>query len=156
MPIVDVQLVRATDLDLRADLAAMLADALGEVFGAEPRRVWVRLAVLAAQHYAENAATYPLAEMPVFVTVLHAVPPEGQTRAAEALVLPKLSPSAFHARVNWSTWNTHRRAMAASLSAASWYSNKDQQHSGDANLWSYTSMYAMRRQELHGYFQRRE
>lgn len=90
MPIVDVQLVRATDLDLRADLAAMLADALGEVFGAEPRRVWVRLAVLAAQHYAENAATYPLAEMPVFVTVLHAVPPEGQTRAAEALVIAQV------------------------------------------------------------------
>ena len=70
MPIVDVRIV--ADAAPPAGCASALADALGAVFDAAPGRVWVRLDVLPAARYAENSVTLSLAELPVFVTVLHA------------------------------------------------------------------------------------
>lgn len=84
MPIIDVQLVRASAEPVSADLAPALADALARVFGAEPGRVWVRLTTLPHTQYAENGGAYAFSELPVFVTVLHAEPPAGADRAAEA------------------------------------------------------------------------
>jgi phenylpyruvate tautomerase PptA (4-oxalocrotonate tautomerase family) len=84
MPIIDVQLVRATAEPVPADLAPALADVLAQVFGAGPGRAWVRLTTLPRTQYAENGGAYPFSELPVFVTVLHAEPPVGADRAAEA------------------------------------------------------------------------
>ncbi len=76
MPILDIDVVTRPEERLPPTLAADLADALGEVYGADPGRVWVRLHDLPAERYAENAARGE-AVFPVFVTVREAAPPEG-------------------------------------------------------------------------------
>lgn len=83
MPIVDVLIVEG-GASADACAASDLADALGRVFGAPPGRVWVRVARLPRADYAENGVAGVDAPVPVFVTVLHAQPPEGAARAAEA------------------------------------------------------------------------
>ena len=89
MPILDVEAVVAEGQKLDPLLAQRLADAAAAVFGSAPGRVWVRLHPLPAAHYAENggAAADADAERPVFVTVLHAHPPEGQARVSETALL---------------------------------------------------------------------
>ncbi|CAG0949424.1 hypothetical protein BURK2_00102 [Burkholderiales bacterium] len=84
MPIVDVEVVVSPPGLLPADLAERLADALGEVFGAEPGHVWLRLRVLPQARYAENATMVGGAELPVFVDLLLADPPSGDARARQA------------------------------------------------------------------------
>ncbi len=76
MPILDVEIVTRHGERLSATLAADLADALGEVFGAEPGRVWVRLRDLPAERYAENDSGEDR-PFPVFVTVHEGDPPTG-------------------------------------------------------------------------------
>lgn len=76
MPILDVEVVTRHGESLSPTLAADLADALGEVFGAEPGRVWVRLRDLPAGRYAENEAGEDR-PFPVFVTVHEGDPPTG-------------------------------------------------------------------------------
>ncbi|MBL8362519.1 MAG: hypothetical protein JNN18_18680 [Rubrivivax sp.] len=87
MPIVDVLVVHRGLDDESLPSAPALADALGNVFGAAPGHVWVRLAGLARERYAENGVAAGDTPAPVFVTVLHARPPEGAARAAEALAV---------------------------------------------------------------------
>lgn len=65
-------------------LAQTVADSLGQVFGAEPGRVWVRLERIDRGHYAENGCAVDDDELPVFVHVLHARLPVGEALAAEA------------------------------------------------------------------------
>ena len=77
MPIVDVEIVERTQSLARPELTQALADALGDVFGAEPGRVWVRVRTLSGADYAENRQAAP---KPVFVTVLQADPAEGAAR----------------------------------------------------------------------------
>lgn len=86
MPIVDVEIVKADDARGAGDARA-LADALGRVLATDPGRTWVRLRALPAIAYAENESEPGPAEWPVFVTVLHAHPPEGAARAAETLAI---------------------------------------------------------------------
>lgn len=74
MPIVDVEMVFRAGETMPDGLASTLADAIGEVFGAEPGKVWVRVRTLAESHYAENLSEAP---RPVFVTVLASAPPTG-------------------------------------------------------------------------------
>ena len=81
MPIVDIECVR--DAALPWPEAQPLADALGRVFASPPGRTWVRLRRLDALDYAENETPLGNAARPVFVTVLQAHPPEGDTLAAE-------------------------------------------------------------------------
>ena len=81
MPIIDIDVVTRPEERLPAALAADLADALGEVYGADPGRVWVRLHDLPAGRYAENAARGE-AVFPVFVTVREGAPPEGSVLEA--------------------------------------------------------------------------
>ncbi len=76
MPILDVEVVTRHGERLAPTLATDLADALGEVFGAEPGRVWVRLRDLPADRYAENEAGGDR-PFPVFVTVHEGDPPTG-------------------------------------------------------------------------------
>ena len=82
MPIVDVEIVAAAP---PAAGVAALADALGAALDCPPGRAWVRLRYLAADAYAENAMASPNApaELPIFVTVLHARPPTGAALDAE-------------------------------------------------------------------------
>lgn len=87
MPIFNIQLVANQQETCRADLAQVLADRLGDTLKADAGRVWVRFEILPADHYAENNVRLQAEELPVFVTVLHAHPPEGATRAQEVAAL---------------------------------------------------------------------
>lgn len=85
MPIVDIQLVCPHGTDVPPVPAQALADALGRVWGSPPGRTWVRVQQLSSASYAENGAPVDDAGLPVFVTVLHAHPPQGEALATEAL-----------------------------------------------------------------------
>jgi phenylpyruvate tautomerase PptA (4-oxalocrotonate tautomerase family) len=87
MPIIDVELVVGERATTRAGLAQRLADAAARVLDAPPGRVWVRLRELPAGNYAENAVDLAAADLPAFVTVLHAKPPTGPALAEEATAL---------------------------------------------------------------------
>lgn len=87
MPIVDVISVSGPDGGRCDGGAQAIADAIGRALGAEPGRVWVRLAVWPASDYAENDVVLADYEWPVFVTVLHASPPQGEARACEVATL---------------------------------------------------------------------
>ena len=75
MPIIDIELVQERPGPVEPTLAHRLADALGEVFEAQPGKIWVRLRELPYGAYAENHVAK--APKPVFVTVLASAPPEG-------------------------------------------------------------------------------
>jgi phenylpyruvate tautomerase PptA (4-oxalocrotonate tautomerase family) len=85
MPIVDIEMVCSTPEDFAAASAAQLASALGEVFKTPAGRTWVRLHLLQSSCYAENDAPLSPQELPVFVTVLHAHPPQNDARAKEVM-----------------------------------------------------------------------
>lgn len=87
MPIVDVELVVTPGPAAAGDPARALADALGRIFKTSPGRTWVKLRELPAEAYAENESAPAPGELPVFVTVLHARPPEGPARDAEVLAV---------------------------------------------------------------------
>ena len=83
MPIVDVELVYQSEVEVRAVSAQAIADALGKSFGDAPGGTWVRIRFLSSTAYAENDAVVSSSELPVFVTVLHAQPPTGPSLVAE-------------------------------------------------------------------------
>ena len=89
MPIVDVEIVGDGEPATGSPSAAALADTLGGIFGTAPGRTWVRLRGLPPSAYAENGIEVSSAGLPVFVTVLHACPPEGDARAAEVLAVTR-------------------------------------------------------------------
>ena len=70
MPILDVVMVVAPEGRVAAGLAQSLADAAGRALGSPAGQTWVRLHLLAAEHYAENESSLASTELPVFVTVL--------------------------------------------------------------------------------------
>ena len=78
MPIVDIETVGQAP----TNATQALADALGDLFGAETGTTWVRLRTLPRDHYAENDA--PNAPRATFVTVLHHTPPAGEERRSQA------------------------------------------------------------------------
>src|SRR6188768_528789 len=83
MPILDVEIVREPSNSLPPGLAQQLADAAGRVLHTPPGRTWVRVRTLDSAAYAENESRVDPQELPVFVTVLKAHPPEGTELAAE-------------------------------------------------------------------------
>ncbi len=87
MPIVDIEIVRESATESGEISARAIADALGQTLGSPPGRTWVRLHFLDSLAYAENAVAVSASELPVFVTVLHAHPPEGAARATEAMAV---------------------------------------------------------------------
>jgi phenylpyruvate tautomerase PptA (4-oxalocrotonate tautomerase family) len=88
MPIVDIEFVQADGLaPVGPSLTQTLADAAGRVLGTSPGRTWVRLRSLALTNYAENEAPVAADAAPVFVTVLHAHPPQGDALATEVAAL---------------------------------------------------------------------
>ena len=70
MPILDVCIVAPEGGHVRAGAAKTLANAVAEVFGADPGRVWVRVQALPQSLYAENGNDED--PSPVFVKVMHA------------------------------------------------------------------------------------
>lgn len=89
MPILDIEPVIDAHAPIDPTLAQRIADAAALVFGSAPGRVWVRLRPLPMAQYAENGAAVAGDEGPVFVSVLHAHPPEGAARAHEAAALTR-------------------------------------------------------------------
>jgi len=89
MPIVDVQLVCKQGTAALPVSAQALADSLGRAFGSAPGRTWVRVHILSSASYAENAAPLNEAELPAFVIVLQAHPPEGEALANEVLAVTR-------------------------------------------------------------------
>jgi len=88
MPILDIELVQADGAaPPEAAVTQALADSAGRALGSPPGRTWVRLRSLALSHYAENQAPVAAAAAPVFVTVVHARPPQGDALAAEVAAL---------------------------------------------------------------------
>ncbi|MBI3345769.1 MAG: hypothetical protein HY020_00985 [Burkholderiales bacterium] len=85
MPVIDVCWVGALAADADV-LSQRLADVVGDALGVAPGRVWVRLAQLPANHYAENGG-HLQGPLPLFVRVLHAHPPEGRALQAEITAL---------------------------------------------------------------------
>jgi phenylpyruvate tautomerase PptA (4-oxalocrotonate tautomerase family) len=83
MPIVDIQWV-VSDGKLPDGLTGRLADSLGDIFGAEPGRVWVRLSALPADCYAENGISPGQMPMPAFVRITHADPLPRESLASQA------------------------------------------------------------------------
>jgi hypothetical protein len=87
LPIVDVELVCGSVDFVNRALSRALADSLGSVFGGAPGSTWVRLRTLDAAAYAENESQLSAAELPAFVTVLHASPPEGEALRKELVAV---------------------------------------------------------------------
>ena len=87
MPIVDVELVCESEVEFNAVSPRAIADAVGRVFRSPPGRTWARLRFLNSAHYAENDAPVSTADLPVFVTVMHAHSPAEAALAAEVLAL---------------------------------------------------------------------
>jgi phenylpyruvate tautomerase PptA (4-oxalocrotonate tautomerase family) len=82
MPILDIHWAGAPPAS-PDDMAAALADAIGDALQQPPGRVWVRLHLI---HHAENGG--PLAgAQPVFVTLMHAHPPTGDALRAEVMAV---------------------------------------------------------------------
>jgi phenylpyruvate tautomerase PptA (4-oxalocrotonate tautomerase family) len=107
MPILDIELVLpdATATPAAA-LTQALADAAGRALGSPPGRTWVRLRTLAASRYAENEAVLAPEDLPVFVTVMYARPPQGQALSSEVRALTQtlaaclgLAPQQVHVQV---------------------------------------------------------
>jgi phenylpyruvate tautomerase PptA (4-oxalocrotonate tautomerase family) len=94
MPIFDVRIVTEEGARLPG-LAQRLADALGRALGSPPGRVWVRIARIDAGDYAENEASVAGVELPVFLTILHADPPEGEARSREVLLFARAASDAL-------------------------------------------------------------
>lgn len=87
MPIVDVELVADPIDGVAADLSQSLADAIGRALESPPGQTWVRVRVLAREHYAENEVSVEMTELPVFVTVLKRALPAKSELAGEVLAL---------------------------------------------------------------------
>ena len=87
MPIVDVELVAGPDGVVASRLAQSLADAVGRALGSPVGQTWVRLHILAREHYAENESSIETAELPVFVTVLKSTLPAASQMATEVSAL---------------------------------------------------------------------
>ena len=84
MPIVAIEVVCQSEAQFGEISARPLADALGKAFGSEPENTWVKLRYLGSESYAENESEVPDSELPVFVSVLHARPPQDEALAVEA------------------------------------------------------------------------
>ncbi len=95
MPIIDIRPVVASSHSVSAGMTQALAKAIADVLNAGPGRVWVRIAKISEEDYAENGAPIEGAELPVFVTVLHANWPIVSARAGEARALSGAVASCF-------------------------------------------------------------
>jgi hypothetical protein len=89
MPIVDIEMVCASETEFRAVSVTATANAVGDVLGCEPGHAWVRLRCLDGRCYAENHAELASDELPVFATVLLATLPPEQELPSHVLALTR-------------------------------------------------------------------
>lgn len=120
MPIVDIELVSATDAEFTRVSAREIADALGAVFGSAPGRTWVRLRRLDGSGYAENQVDMEGGDHPVFVTILHAHLPTGPQLESEAVEVTRsvarcLGRSAQRVHVEYAPPGAGRQAFGGRL-----------------------------------------
>jgi hypothetical protein len=120
MPIVDLELVCASEAEFRAVSATAIADALGRRLGCEPGRLWLRLRRLDRDRYAENQAEVAPDELPVFVTVLLAeLPPEAEreshVRALTEAVAAAVARPAERVHVQYAPAASGRQAFGGRL-----------------------------------------
>ncbi len=95
VPIVDVRFVQG-HASLPASASAQhLADAIGQVLAPEPGRTWVRLQALEASHYAENGTTLTEQDLPVFVSLFLAHPPQGAEFEAQVVAVGRAVAQCF-------------------------------------------------------------
>jgi hypothetical protein len=87
VPLLDVECVGWEGRPWPDGMAQALADAAAAVFASAPGRVWVRLRALPSSAYAENGAVVANTDLPVFVTLLHAHPPQGAALAQQVRAL---------------------------------------------------------------------
>ena len=122
MPIVDVELVCEPVFLVDRALSHALADTLGAVFGGAPGSTWLRLRTLDAVAYAENESEVGAAELPVFVTVLHANPPQGDSFRKElvaitAAVAACVGRSADRVHVQYAPGGSGRQAFGGRIAS---------------------------------------
>ena len=82
MPIVTVEVVGPADA-LASGLAQLLADAVGLALNSPPGQTWVRVCAVPLDQYAENQSTLDPANLPVFITILERILPQGAELARE-------------------------------------------------------------------------
>jgi phenylpyruvate tautomerase PptA (4-oxalocrotonate tautomerase family) len=70
MPIIDIEIVIASGESPEINLAAKLADRIGEVLGLPTGSIWVKLSIISSSNYAENGAEVAPDAYPIFVTIL--------------------------------------------------------------------------------------
>jgi phenylpyruvate tautomerase PptA (4-oxalocrotonate tautomerase family) len=88
MPVLHVLIVGSVDAELRVGLARRIADAAAPTLASRPGGTWVTVSHLESGSYAENEQTEAGAP-PVFVSVLHREPPQGDRRIAEVRALTR-------------------------------------------------------------------
>ena len=120
MPIIDIELVCASEAEFRAVSVAAIADAVGDVLGCDPGRAWVRLRYLGSDCYAENHAELASAELPVFATVLLATTPTEEELRSQVLALTRtiadtVSRPADRVHVQYAPAGTGRQAFGGRL-----------------------------------------
>jgi len=87
MPILDLELVCATEAGDLSGLARTLAEEAASVLHSRPGSTWVKIHVLPSDRYAENGPPLAADELPVFVKVLQREPPQGAPLEAEVAAL---------------------------------------------------------------------
>jgi phenylpyruvate tautomerase PptA (4-oxalocrotonate tautomerase family) len=84
MPILDVEIVGPIPDEVRAGLAARIADAAAAVLSSPPHGTWVKLRFIDAREYAENGGGPTSGVEPVLVSILQAKPLSGPALAEQA------------------------------------------------------------------------
>jgi hypothetical protein len=87
MPILEVEIVAKPDESIGLNLASLLAHRAGEVFASPAGNTWVKVRVIAAEHYAENSSGPPEGIYPVFVSILKAKLPSPDAMQMEVALL---------------------------------------------------------------------
>ncbi len=119
MPVIDIQIILAQGEQLRSDLAAELANKLGQVLNAAPGQLWLRLQTLPSSNYAEN--NDPASKgLPVFVTVMHAQAKAAEAMQTEAVALAQavsgvLARARTHVHIEYAPPGAGRVAFGGSL-----------------------------------------
>lgn len=120
MPIVDVELVRATGRDAPSVSADAPASALGAVFGSPPGHAWVRVRFRPSPAYAGNDLESSPEQLPVFVADLQARWPgdaalAGQVREVTDAVAACLSLPPESVHVEYAPEGAGRQAFGGTL-----------------------------------------
>lgn len=87
MPILDIEIVSKPDETVGQNLAHELAHRAGEVFASPAGSTWVKVRVIAGEHYAENSSDPLEPVYPVFVSILKASLPSPDAMQMEVALL---------------------------------------------------------------------